>query len=92
MCRAAPDRVLEVPAHAGGDHGCRRVLATQLRGYLGLSPLPLNVFVSLNGELNPAAAVFGQPNQHVVVATTERGRAQVEARLRGQARCACTGR
>jgi 5-amino-6-(5-phosphoribosylamino)uracil reductase len=55
----------------------------QLRRHLGLSALPLNVFVSLNGELNPAAAVFRQPGQHVVVATTERGRAQAEARLRG---------
>ena len=51
----------------------------ELRRHLGLSALPLNVFVSLNGELNPAAAVFCQPNQHVVVATTERGRAQAEA-------------
>ena len=55
----------------------------ELRRYLGLSALPLNVFVSLNGELDPAAAVFGQPDQHVVVATTERGRAQAESRLRG---------
>jgi riboflavin biosynthesis pyrimidine reductase len=55
----------------------------QLRRQLGLSPLPLNVFVSLDGELDPAAAVFHQPDQHVVVATTERGRAQAEARLRG---------
>jgi 5-amino-6-(5-phosphoribosylamino)uracil reductase len=53
----------------------------ELRRHLGLSALPLNVFVSLDGELNPAAAVFHQPNQHVVVATTERGRAQAEARL-----------
>jgi 5-amino-6-(5-phosphoribosylamino)uracil reductase len=57
----------------------------QLRRHLGLSALPLNVFVSLDGELNPAAAVFHQPDQHVVVATTERGRAQAEARLRGSA-------
>jgi len=55
----------------------------ELRRHLGLSALPLNVFVSLNGDLNPAAAVFQQPDQHVVVATTERGRAQAEALLRG---------
>lgn len=55
----------------------------ELRRQLGLSPLPLNVFVSLDGELDPTAAVFQQPQQHVVVATTEHGRAQAEARLGG---------
>jgi riboflavin biosynthesis pyrimidine reductase len=59
----------------------------ELRRHLGLNPLPLHVFVSLEGKLNPSAAVFGRPDVHILVATTTRGRPEAEARLRG---CAAT--
>ena len=93
LLRAGADAVMmgEGTLHAEPDHLWTSEFIfpddaeafSDLRRYLGLSPLPLNVFVSLNGELNPDAAVFWQPDQHVVVATTKRGRVQAEARLHG---------
>jgi riboflavin biosynthesis pyrimidine reductase len=56
-----------------------------LRRHLGLSPVPLHVFVSLEGRLDPAAAVFSRPDVHVLVATTARGRPEAESRLRDSA-------
>ena len=56
-----------------------------LRRHLGLNSLPLHIFVSPEGQLNPSAAVFSRPDVHVLVATTERGRSEAESRLRDSA-------
>lgn len=58
---------------------------SDLRRHLGRSPLPLHIFVSLEGQLNPAATVFSRPDVHVLVATTTRGRSEAESRLRDSA-------
>lgn len=54
----------------------------ELRRQLGLRPIPLHIFLSLDGRLHPAAAVFHHPANHVIIATTERGRPEAEVRLR----------
>lgn len=46
---------------------------TALRRAEGRAPYPLQVFLSLTGELDAGAAVFGQEELHVIVATTTRG-------------------
>jgi riboflavin biosynthesis pyrimidine reductase len=55
------------------------------RASAGLEPTPLQVFLSLEGDLNPDAAVWQHPELRVIVATTARGRArakQISSRAR----------
>lgn len=56
-----------------------------LRSYFGLAPIPLHIFVSLDGMLDPSAAVFQQAGTRVVIATTTHGQAVATARLYGSA-------
>jgi riboflavin biosynthesis pyrimidine reductase len=47
-----------------------------MRANAKLAPHPLQVFLSLEGDLNPDAAIWQHPELHVVIATTARGRAR----------------
>jgi riboflavin biosynthesis pyrimidine reductase len=51
---------------------------TRLRRQEGRSPHPYQVFLSLTGDFDPAAAVFQQPHMQVIIATTHQGRARAE--------------
>jgi 5-amino-6-(5-phosphoribosylamino)uracil reductase len=54
-----------------------------MRAHFGLAPLPLHVFLSLEGELVADAAVFQHPEMEVIIATTSRGKQEAERRLAG---------
>ncbi|HMO59275.1 MAG TPA: dihydrofolate reductase family protein [Roseiflexaceae bacterium] len=93
LLRAGADAILmgEGTLHSEPDHLWTSAFIfpddaaafAELRSYLGHRPQPLHVFLSLEGRLDPAAAVFAQPDIQVVIATTEAGRREAEARLRG---------
>jgi riboflavin biosynthesis pyrimidine reductase len=53
-----------------------------MRGYFGLPPVPLHIFVSLDGTLDASAAVFHQPELKIIIATTRHGQSEASARLR----------
>lgn len=55
----------------------------EVRRHYGLSAKPLHIFLSLDGTLDPHAAVFQQPDLQIIIATTTRGHAQASARLQG---------
>jgi len=67
--RVSPDHLWTsehiYPPAAGAFAGLRRAE--------GRRPVPLHVFLSLDGNLAPEAKVFGHPEVHIIVATTERG-------------------
>lgn len=93
LLRAVADAVMmgEGTLHAEPDHlwTCEYICPEDaeafaaLRRHLGRAPLPLHIFVSLEGRLDPAAAVFAVPEAEIIIATTERGRPEAEARLHG---------
>ncbi len=56
-----------------------------MRRALGLRPLPLHVFLSLDGEIAPDAAVFHDPRFQIVIATTSHGAPRAAALLRRRA-------
>jgi riboflavin biosynthesis pyrimidine reductase len=51
---------------------------TALRKSEGLSPLPLMVFMSLDGDIDPGLAVFCDQAHEIVIATTHAGAARAE--------------
>jgi 5-amino-6-(5-phosphoribosylamino)uracil reductase len=53
-----------------------------LRRHLGLKPFPLQVILSLNGQIEASAAIFKRPELEVVVATTAQGKINAETLLR----------
>ena len=53
-----------------------------LRSHWGLQSHPIQVFLSLEGDLNPEATVWQHPELPVIVATTARGRARVQEFIR----------
>ncbi|MDJ0749437.1 MAG: dihydrofolate reductase family protein [Woeseiaceae bacterium] len=57
-----------------------------LRNEEGRSKYPLQVFLSLHGEINWDGEVFASPDLHVVIATTHEGAARVEQEKRGDAK------
>ena len=56
-----------------------------LRRHEGRQATPLQVFLSLTGDLRADAAVFARPDLHIVVATTTAGRSRALASLRAAA-------
>jgi len=56
-----------------------------LRRKEGRATYPLQVFLSLTGEINWDSAVFGSADYHVLIATTSEGAARVAAEKRGDA-------
>jgi riboflavin biosynthesis pyrimidine reductase len=54
-------------------------LFTELRRLENRRDCPLQVFLSLDGNLNTDAKVFCQPNFHIVIATTSSGAARASA-------------
>jgi riboflavin biosynthesis pyrimidine reductase len=51
---------------------------TTLRQHEGRRPYPYQIFLSLTGELDPAATVFQQPELEVIIATTHQAKTQAE--------------
>ncbi len=58
----------------------------ELRQAEGRSTYPLQVFLSIDGQINWDAAVFSSPDYHVVIATTKRGEARVGKEARAEAK------
>ena len=56
---------------------------SELRRAEGRSKYPLQVFLSLNGDINWDGAVFADADLHVVIATTRGGAARVESEKKG---------
>jgi 5-amino-6-(5-phosphoribosylamino)uracil reductase len=56
-----------------------------LRQHWGLAPQPVQIILSLDGALDPAAAIFGRSDLTVLVATTDGGAVRARASLAGSA-------
>jgi 5-amino-6-(5-phosphoribosylamino)uracil reductase len=61
---------------------CDAEAFTALRSELGRSRFPLHVFLSLEGNVNPSAAVFADSAFQVLIATTSAGKERAEALLK----------
>lgn len=59
-----------------------------LRAAEGRQPVPLHVFLSLQGDLPAGATIFGRPEVPILIATTTRGVAAARALLSGRANVA----
>ena len=57
----------------------------ELRSSEGRARYPLQVFLSLSGEINWSAKVFSSPDYHVLIATTTDGATRVNAEKQGPA-------
>ena len=81
--RAEPEHIW-TSAHIYADDAAA---FAALRRHWGLAPHPMQIILSLDGMLDPAAAVFGRPDLTVLVATTTDGAVRASDRLAG---CAAT--
>jgi len=57
-----------------------------LREAEGRSRFPLQVFLSLDGNIHWGASVFSCPDHHVVLATTARGASRIRSEMQAEAR------